>query len=99
MVKRVRPGSRFMVEYADGEPPAEVVCLSINGTEQVIAKQAGMGDGNPATAMKECLALVMPDLTDEFFDTITLKDADVIINKAVAGLDEEELKKLESQPT
>lgn len=101
----IEPGDLFYVEYGNGKR-AQVRSLNLRQQRLVSkrlidAMKAGKAmeggavpDDNPFDITEECLRVVMPDVTDEFIDTLSNELAQEIVEKCLSmeAISEEEKK-------
>lgn len=100
----LEPGSPFRITYGDGRT-LEAKALGFRKQRALIAVLEEIR--NPATsqvqkvdAIESAIRLCLPDLPDDWFDTVTVETASEVMGKLASNgqVSEDDKKKSESQP-
>lgn len=102
--KPVEPGESYTITYGDGKT-VQAKALGFRGQRKLVSliDEIQSGDLKQAERMdviEQILRLAIPDVSDEWLDSITIDTATEIMSIAARNgrLSEEDRKKLESQP-
>jgi len=100
----VEPGQPYRITYGDGRT-LEAKTLGFRKQRALIAVLDGLRNENASQvqkldAIEQAIKLCLPDLQDDWFDTVTVETASEVMGKLASNgqVSDEERKKFESQP-
>jgi hypothetical protein len=100
----VEPGEKYRLTYGDGRT-LEATTLGFRKQRALIAvlseiKDPAKSQIEKMDAIERAIKLCLPELSDDWFDTVTIKTASEVMGKLATNgqLSEEDRKKFDSQP-
>jgi hypothetical protein len=100
----VEPGEKYRLTYGDGRT-LEATTLGFRKQRALIAvlseiKDPAKSQIEKIDAIERAIKLCLPDLADDWFDTVTIETASEVMGKLASNgqLSEEDRKKSDSQP-